>query len=66
MQAFSLNPSSETSQELADHTDDELVDAMETVMHDQYYGSEVVETGKDKYVINNLTAPYIIGTYDQV
>lgn len=27
---------------------------------------EIVETGTDKYVINNHTAPYIMGTYDQV
>jgi hypothetical protein len=30
------------------------------------YGSDVVESGTDKYMRNNQTAPYIIGTYDRV
>lgn len=50
---------------IASSSDDDLVDTMETVMDGLYENYNVVETGTDKYVINNRTAPYVLGTFDQ-
>ena len=49
----------------ASSTDDAMVTTLETVMENLYDNVNIVETGTDKYTINNMTAPYVIGTYDQ-
>jgi hypothetical protein len=55
----------ETSATMMDSSDDELVDSMQTVFESTFENTNVVESGTDKYIINNHTAPYIIGSYDQ-
>ena len=63
--SFQFESDAETSELLAGSSDDDLVDSMQTVMESNYDNVDVVETGTDKYIIDNQTAPYIIGTYDQ-
>lgn len=55
----------DTSLLLLGTTDEDLIERMESVMESKYEDSDIVETGTDKYNINNHTAPYIIATYDQ-
>jgi hypothetical protein len=40
-------------------------DVLETMLGEMYDGASVFESGTDKYVINNQSAPYIIGTFTQ-
>jgi len=49
----------------SDLSDDEMVSNLEETLGNIHYGSNVIESGTDKYMINNQTAPYVIGTYDQ-
>jgi hypothetical protein len=46
-------------------SDDQMVSNLEETLGNIHYGSDVIERGTDKYTINNQTAPYVIGTYDQ-
>jgi hypothetical protein len=55
----------ETSESLTGSSDEDLVDNLENVFESGYENAGIVETGTDKYIINNYTAPFIIGTYDQ-
>jgi hypothetical protein len=48
--------------DLGTPTDSQLLETMEALIEDQNDGS-VLESGIDKYVINNRSAPYSIGTY---
>jgi hypothetical protein len=57
--------STEVSETLAGSSDDDLVENMQSVFESNYDNTDIIETGTDKYTINNQTAPYIIGTYDQ-
>lgn len=57
--------SMETSESLAGSSDEDLVTNLESVFELNNENTGVVETGTDKYIINNFTAPYVIGTYDQ-
>lgn len=57
--------SADLSDSIALASDDTLVDTMENVFERLYENVNIVETGTDKYMINNLTAPYVLGTYDQ-
>lgn len=44
--------------------DNDVVDSLNTVS-EQNYDSTLFESGTDKYVINNQTAPYIISTFEK-
>lgn len=47
---------------IAGADDNQLLDGVETVLEGKNQGS-VFESGLDKYMINNRTAPYAIGTF---
>jgi hypothetical protein len=48
--------------DLGTPTDSQFLETMEALIEDQNDGS-VLESGIDKYVINNRSAPYAIGIY---
>ena len=42
-----------------------VVDNMETVLTNVYDGARIYETGTDKYVINNQSAPYVLAKFSK-
>lgn len=59
---FEYNPTFE-----ADHmigSDENIVSTMEEVAENSYDGS-IYESGTDKYIVNNQTAPYVLATFDK-
>jgi hypothetical protein len=61
--AFHLESSDTLSSE--GYTKDEIVDKLRTTFGDLYDNTNVIESGYDKYTVNNQSIPYIIGSYDQ-
>jgi hypothetical protein len=53
----------ELSQSLASHSDSKILEVIEGVAESLYNDASIFESGTDKYVINNKTAPYIIATF---
>jgi hypothetical protein len=62
---FQFESSAQISESLTGSSDDDLVETMESVIDSVYDNAAIFETGTDKYIVNNKTAPYIIATYDQ-
>ena len=62
---FLFESGEESTSSWSDLSDDKMVSLLEETLGNIHYGSTVVESGTDKYMINNYSAPYVIGTYDQ-
>jgi hypothetical protein len=63
--ALHLESSDTLKQTVEGYSDDEIVTQLEDTFGRLYDNTYVVESGYDKYAINNQTVPYVIGTYDQ-
>jgi hypothetical protein len=53
------------SDKISDFDTNATLDVIKNVLTDSHTDANIFETGVDKYVINNLSAPYAIATYTE-